>query len=1409
MKKIYLFISVMLIMTAAIAGNLKPIAQKISDRKSIQGTFTRVQLFDITGASQQRSGALESTVKNATVMEFRQLDAQVVVRTKPENINLIIPTGSGMNIELELFKTEISHSDFSVVTSSSNGQAIPYEGGVHYQGIVKGDNSSIAAISIFNDEVMGMISFPNGGNMILGKLEHDAQGMHILYNEHDLTAPPTMHCSTAEARTGYSSQDLSRTTVSAAASNKCIRLYWECNYDLYQNKGNTTAVTNYLTGLFNQSAILYSNDSINVTLAQLYIWTTASPYVQTSTSALLTQFNTTRTSFNGDLGILIGLAGGGGIAYVNGICSSNQIYSEGYTGISTSYNTVPAYSWSVEVVTHEQGHLMGSQHTHACVWNGNNTAIDGCGPAAGYGYEGSCTGAPVPAGGGTIMSYCHLIGVGINFSLGFGPQPRTLILNRISSGTCLSSCGATACSAPTGMTTSAITTSAATFNWTAATGANSYTINYRIVGTSTWTSASTVSTSYNASGLASGTNYEWQVLTVCSSGSSPFTSSTTFTTTASACNTPSGMSTTAITTSTATFNWTAASGATSYSIRYRITGTTTWTTSSSASTSYNASALTANTTYEWQVQTICSSGSSAFTASTTFTTTAAPCNVASGMNTTAVTSSSATFNWTAVSGASSYNIRYRITGTTTWSTGSSATASYNASGLTANSTYEWQVQTVCSGGSSVFTASTTFTTSSAPCNVPTGMSTSTVTSSSATFNWTAVSGATSYLIRYRITGTTTWTSSSSSTATYSASGLTASSNYEWQILTVCSGGSSAYTASITFTTSSLPCTVPAGMNTTAVTASSATFNWTAVSGATSYTVQYRITGTLSWLTFSTVSPSYSASGLTVGSTYEWQVLTVCGAGSSAFPASTLFTTSSSPCNAPVGMNTTSIATSSAIFNWTAVSGAVSYNIQYRIVGTTVWTSTNTVAASYNASGLALGSNYEWQIQTNCSGGSSAFTASTTFTTTVPACNTPVGMNTTAVAVSSATFNWTAVQGAISYNVRYRITGTATWTTVNTAAATYSATALTSSATYEWQVQTVCSGGSSTFSASTTFVTPAPPCTVPTGLTTTNITGSSVTLSWTAVSGSIGYNLQWKLSSATSWTTVSAITTSSYILPGLTACTGYQFQVQTVCLGSLSGFSSVASFITTGCSIIYCTSKGTNTNYEYINKVVLGSINNTSGSNAGYGNYTGLSTNLTGGSSNTISMTPGFPGSAYREYWSVWIDYNHNGLFTDAGENVAIGNGTGDVNSSFTVPVNALNGSTRMRIQMQYNSQQTNSCATYTYGEVEDYTVVIIGNAQIPTTPTPGTIGSNTQDGLFLYPNPAKDNLTAEFMNGINGKVKINVYDVIGKLMMTTENKFLEGTNNLNVNISALPNGLYIFEIENNGEIKRQKFMVSR
>jgi len=104
-------------------------------------------------------------------------------------------------------------------------------------------------------------------------------------------------------------------------------------------------------------------------------------------------------------------------------------------------------------------------------------------------------------------------------------------------------------------------------------------------------------------------------------------------------------------------------------------------------------------------------------------------------------------------------------------------------------------------------------------------------------------------------------------------------------------------------------------------------------------------------------------------------------------------TTSAACSSPSGLAASNITSSSATLAWGSISSALSYNIQYRKTGTTAWTSVNSVTNSIGVSGLLSSTNYDFQVQTVCSGGgTSAFSSSGTFTTS--------GTTTTSVCDSS-------------------------------------------------------------------------------------------------------------------------------------------------------------------------------------------------------------------------------------------------------------------------------------------------------------------------------------------------------------------------------------------------------------------------
>eukprot|EP01090_Pellita_catalonica_P007303 TRINITY_DN178_c0_g2_i1.p1 TRINITY_DN178_c0_g2~~TRINITY_DN178_c0_g2_i1.p1 ORF type:complete len:899 (+),score=171.25 TRINITY_DN178_c0_g2_i1:5299-7995(+) len=292
-------------------------------------------------------------------------------------------------------------------------------------------------------------------------------------------------------------------------------------------------------------------------------------------------------------------------------------------------------------------------------------------------------------------------------------------------------------------------------------------------------------------------------------------------------------------------------------------------------------------------------------------------------------------------------------------------------------------------------------------------------------------------------------------------------------------------------------------------------------------------------------------------------------------------------------------------------------------------------------------------------------------------------------------------------------------------------------------------------------------TVPTGVTVSGVTSSEASVSWTVVSGAT-YDVRYRQTGTSSWTT-NAVSGTSTSLSGLSALTQYEVQVRSKCSdGSNSAYSASSTFTTPEVTLSYCSSKGNSVSDEYIGRVQLGTIDNSTGGGNGYSDHTAISTNLAKGTSHTITITPTWTGTVYNEGYGIWIDYNQDGDFADAGETVWTKAPSKDtpVSTSFTVPATATDGATRMRIVLKYNATPTACEASFSYGEVEDYTVVIgagTADTTAPTVPTNLAASSVTQTSLTLNWSASTDNV------GVTG------YDVyqgttnIGSVTATTMN----------------------------------------
>lgn len=171
-------------------------------------------------------------------------------------------------------------------------------------------------------------------------------------------------------------------------------------------------------------------------------------------------------------------------------------------------------------------------------------------------------------------------------------------------------------------------------------------------------------------------------------------------------------------------------------------------------------------------------------------------------------------SWTAVSGATEYNIYRSATETGDYAkinTSQVTGASYGDTGLSAATTYYYKVTAVNSSGESAASANASATTAAAavvltPPATPTNLQASAVNSSTIDLTWTAVSGATEYNIYRSATSDGVFAKINTSQVTgtsYSSTGLTASTTYYYKVSAVNADGESAATAAVNATTSAV------------------------------------------------------------------------------------------------------------------------------------------------------------------------------------------------------------------------------------------------------------------------------------------------------------------------------------------------------------------------------------------------------------------------------------------------------------------------------------------------------------------------------------------------------------------------------------------------------------------------------
>ncbi len=471
------------------------------------------------------------------------------------------------------------------------------------------------------------------------------------------------------------------------------------------------------------------------------------------------------------------------------------------------------------------------------------------------------------------------------------------------------------------------------------------------------------------------------------------------------------------------------------------------------------------------------------------------------------------------------------------------------------------------------------------CPAPSGLTLSNLTSNAVTLSWNAVNTPSNYKVSYQAStpanSSVLFVNTNSNTATLT--NLTALTTYMAKVQKVCeSVGLVVYSDPImlTFTTlggSTNPCAVPLNLLATEITATAAKLTWNAVSGASSYNVQYRVSNsTASFITVNSSVNYLIRTNLSAATNYEFKVQTVCGGANggamltSDYSAIKSFSTPSAtpnPCAVPVELSAKEITSNSARLTWNAVSGAISYNVTYGAINSVVLTTVNTKTNSLNIGSLNPATNYQFKVQTVCGASgtntivTSAYSLPKSFVTLAGgnnnSCVVPLNIMANYITSNSGKITWNTVLGAISYNILYKASNSSVYLLLNTPTNFANLISLSPATVYEYQVQTVCSkvAGTNTlitsaYSPIKSFVTigGAPnPCPGPTNLIANVQSFNSAVLSWNSNVNS-GFNIKYKPLNSLNWTG-SFWSTKTKTIMGLMPNTSYEWKVQAVCSSS--------------------------------------------------------------------------------------------------------------------------------------------------------------------------------------------------------------------------------------------------------------------
>ena len=320
----------------------------------------------------------------------------------------------------------------------------------------------------------------------------------------------------------------------------------------------------------------------------------------------------------------------------------------------------------------------------------------------------------------------------------------------------------------------------------------------------------------------------------------------------------------------------------------------------------------------------------------------------------------------------------------------------------------------------------------------------------------------------------------------------------------------------------------------------------------------------------------------------------------------------------------------------------------------------------------------------------------------------------------------------------------------------------------------------------------------------NITGVGLSpvFSWEEISNTSSYDIEIATDQQFSSVLFSEnISTNSFSGASLEESTVYYWRVKAKNTCGEGDFSEISSFTTQNCSV--CFSDGNTSYVTSTTRVVFNTIDNSSGKPGAYSDYTSISTTVRPDEIHDLTVQVNTDGD-YIVHTKVWIDWNQDCDFDDVNEEYDLGTAENVADAattlsplSITIPSDAIEGLTTMRVSTKYASDPT-SCMTGQDAEVEDYTLAVDATLFVE---------DSILEGFNLYPNPSNGSFNLKFNTESNENVEIQLYDLTGRLVKELQFSNISFQFSERISFQNTAKGFYVLKIKNGTKQTSRKLLI--